>query len=100
MYDEAPAKDLADAIRDEAEKFPPCMLLVRDLFSFSYAEAAKVSEKFGCNADIFAALEEVKAYLAESSLPDDQRELLVQLLAEEAEVIAYSQTTRCSVIAL
>jgi hypothetical protein len=77
------------------------MLMVRDLFAFSYAEAAKVSEKFGCNADIFAALEEVKAYLAEQqSLPEAHLELLLQLLTEEAQVIAYSQTTRCSVIAL
>jgi hypothetical protein len=100
MSDESLTTTIADQIRDEAEKFPRYMVTIRDVFSFSFAEAAKVTEKFGCNADLFAAFEEVKAFLEKSTLPEDERDLLIQLLCDEAEIISYSQTTRCSVIAL
>jgi hypothetical protein len=100
MNDQTMSQEIVEVIRDEAEKFPLCMLLIRDVFAFSFEEATKVSEKFSCNSELFAAFEEVKAYLADCPLPDDQRALLIHLLQEEAQVISYSQTTRCSVIAL
>lgn len=87
-------------IEDSSERFPPQMLLVNEVFSYSYDEAAKVTQRFGSNAELLEVIRQVRDYIAQSELPDDAKMLLDALLQEETEVMSFSQTSRCSVISL
>ena len=87
-------------IEDSSERFPPQMLLVREVFSYSFEDAAKVTERFGSNAELLDVIQQVREYIAQSELPEDGKMLLDALLQEETEVMSFSQTSRCSVISL
>ncbi len=89
-----------DQIEDEAERFPAQMLLAQDVFKFSFAEAKKIALAFNSNAELFATLDRVSSYVAESELEDELKGHLMGLLTDEAEVIAFSRSARCSVIAI
>lgn len=87
-------------IEDSSERFPPQMLLVREVFSYSFEEAAKVTRRFGSNAELMDVIQQVRDFIAKSDLPEDGKMLLDALLQEEIEVMSFSQTSRSSVISL
>ena len=87
-------------IEDSAGKFPQQMLLIPDVFAFSFAEAKKVSLSFGSNAELFGTIDQVIAFIEQSALDPEEAAQVVALLREEAEVIAFAQKSRSSVIAL
>lgn len=88
------------APEEEAERFPAQMLLVPDVFTFSFAEANALAKNFGSNGALFGAMVTVAKYIETAELPADDRETLAQLLHEEIEVMSYTQTSRSSVISL
>jgi elongation factor P--beta-lysine ligase len=87
-------------IEDTAERYPLQMLMVREVFSYSYAEAARISARFLTQAEFVEAIDQLRAHVAASDLPDETRADLDARLFEEIEVITFSQTSRCSVISI
>ena len=94
------SQNIQDIIEDEAGRFPDHMLLIRDLFAFSFAEASELSLGFSSNSELFELMSKVAAFVRESNLPPDEVEQIVAMMEEETRVIAFSQTARRSVIAL
>ncbi|WP_282093453.1 hypothetical protein [Epibacterium ulvae] len=87
-------------IEDTAERFPEQMLLINHVFDFDFSEIEKVVERISSNIDLMQAFEQTAKYIEQSELPDMEKAQLMQLIGEETEVIAYAQTSRCSVIAI
>lgn len=87
-------------IEDTAERFPLQMLLIHEVFSFSYAEAVSISTKFTTQAELVDAINQLRHYITSSNLPENIRNSLDSRLLEEIEVITFSQTSRCSVISI
>lgn len=84
----------------DADQFPRQMLLVRDVFGFSFDEATHVARRFSNNGEMFDAIRSVVDFLPTSGLPAEDVATLEALLKQEIEVMSYSQVTRCSVISL
>lgn len=87
-------------IEDTAERYPLQMLMVREIFSFSFAEASLISSRFQTQAECVEAIMLLQDFLAASDLDDDRKAHGDALLLEEIDVISFSQTSRCSVISL
>ena len=93
-------QDIQDIIEDEAGRFPEHMLLIRDLFAFSFADASNLSLSFSSNSELFDLMSKVETYIRNSDLPPDEAEQIISMMEEEIRVIAFSQSARRSVIAL
>ena len=87
-------------IEDSSERFPPQMLLIREIFAFSFADAAKISKRFSSNDEMISMLHKLKSFVARCDLEEEQKTVLNRLVEEEIEVVSFSQTSRCSVISL
>ena len=87
-------------IEDSSERFPMQMLLIPEIFQYSFDEAAKATERFGSNAELLDVIEQVRTFIAQSELPEDSKKLMDTLLQQETEVMTFSQSNRCSVISL
>lgn len=87
-------------IGDTAERFPLQMLLIREVFTFSFAEASRISSKFQTQADCIESIRLLRNYIGDSEIDDDTKASVDALLREEIDVISFSQTSRCSVISL
>lgn len=81
-------------------RFPSHMGLVANVFEFSHAEANLVSERFQNISDLLGILEQSRAAIRASNLPDEQKITIIDLLHEEADVILFSLTSRSSVVAI
>ena len=92
--------DTETSIEDNAGRFPVQMLLIRDVFSFSFAQATETGQFFSGAVDFCNIFEKIIAFLQSSSLPPEDIETLVTLMQEEAEVISFSLRSRSGVIAL
>jgi hypothetical protein len=87
-------------IEDTSERFPLQMLLIHEIFQFSFAEASKISMQFSSNAELIGMLELLRSFVVQSGLEQNQISLLDNLINEEIEVISFSQASRSSVISL
>ncbi|MGL4399834.1 MAG: hypothetical protein ACRC14_13460 [Paracoccaceae bacterium] len=87
-------------IEDEAGRFPPHMTMIRDVFAFSFAEAAETGQLFAGATDLCSLFDRVIAFLEQSTLPEDEIEILVGLIRDEADVISFSVRSRSGVISL
>jgi hypothetical protein len=88
-------------VESEAGRFPTQMLLIPNVFEFSYWEyKGLLNTVFSSNADLFAALHKTKSLIADSNLDDPTKTGVLDLLQDEIEVVAYSHTARCSVISM
>ncbi|MCY1740480.1 hypothetical protein [Ensifer sp. SL37] len=80
------------------KKFPSHMNFVRDVFSFSFEEASKISGRFRTNAELLAALDTTLEAITNSELPEAERRVIYRLIEEEKSVISYSVVSRNSVV--
>ena len=87
-------------IDDICERFPPQMIMIREVFQFSFAAAGKITAQFNSNAELVAMLEQLRNFVLHCELAEDQISLLDNLIKEEIEVVSFSQTSRSSVIPL
>jgi hypothetical protein len=87
-------------IGDTAERFPLQMLMIREVFTFSFAEASRISNKFQTQSDCIEAILLLRNYIGDSDIDDETKARVDALLREEIDVISFSQTSRCSVISL
>lgn len=87
-------------IEDTAERFPLQMLMIREVFSYSHAEAGRISGQYQTQAEFMAAIDQLRAHVAGSDLSDEAKASLESRLVEEIEVISFSQINRCSVISI
>jgi hypothetical protein len=87
-------------IADSAERFPLQMLLIREVFAFSFAEAGRISSRFQTQSECIEAIMLLRNHIGASDLDDEEKADVDALLREEIDVISFSQTSRCSVISL
>ena len=87
-------------IEDTAERYPLQMLLIREVFTFSFAEATRISSKFQTQSECIEAIQTLRNYIGASGIDDETQANVDALLREEIDVISFSQTSRCSVITL
>jgi hypothetical protein len=87
-------------IEDTAERYPLQMLLIREVFAFSFAEATRISSKFQTQSECIEAIQLLRNYIGASGIDDETKADVDALLREEIDVISFSQTSRCSVITL
>jgi hypothetical protein len=88
-------------IESEAGRFPPQMLLIPNLFEFWFREyQGLLAEAFSSNSELLAALRTTLDFIEESDLQDDEKEEIIDALHDEIEVVSYSNSARCSVIAM
>ncbi|RCS21358.1 hypothetical protein DUT91_24690 [Phyllobacterium salinisoli] len=88
------------SIDNEFGKFPSHMRNVRNVFEFSFAPADQVAKRFRNNGDIMRAFDKALQTIMETSLPDEEKKILNKLLADEKDVVSFSQLARNSIIAL
>lgn len=91
-------EEIAQVIEDAAIEIPRQLAGVRNVFEFSYAAALDVQKSFGPGADLMIVLEDVAGFVRRSALPPEDAELVASMIAQEAEVIGFSQSARSSVI--
>ncbi len=88
-------------IENEAGRFPAQMLLIPNVFEFSFWEyKSLLNTVFSSNADLLAALHKTRDLISDSNLEDPTKTEVLDLLRDEIEVVAYSHTARCSVISM
>lgn len=87
-----------DDPQDRAMPMPRQLVLVDDVFRFSFAEAQKVLRDLGSGADLLITLEDVVGFVQNADLPPDEKATVSSLINDEIEVIAFSQAARSSVI--
>ena len=87
-------------IEDGAERFPKQATFVWEVFSFSFVNAARILDRLGSNTELINVISSVRSYIEVAELPDEDKAIIDALLQEEIEVMSFSQTSRCSVIAL
>lgn len=88
-------------IESEAGRFPPQMLLIPNLFEFWFREYQGIlSASFSSNAELLAALRTTLDYIQQSDLENDTKDEIIGALHDELEVVSYSNSARCSVIAM
>ena len=83
---------------DLAIPMPRQMALVENAFRFSFDAAQEVERTVGKGADLIVALEEVVDFVRSADLPPEDAATIARLLLDEAEVVAFSQAARSSVI--
>lgn len=90
--------DTPRTIDNEFGKFPRYMTLVPDVFAFSFEEAMQVIRRFKNNADLTQAFMTLLQTIAQADMPQEQKDELMQLIAEEQEVISYAVISRTCVV--
>ncbi|MEM9148193.1 MAG: hypothetical protein AAGC57_18650 [Pseudomonadota bacterium] len=85
-------------VDDTAIPMPRQMALIDDVFRFSFDAAVEVERRVGRGADLILELEEVAGFIQSSDLSPQEADTIVRLLMDEAEVVAFSQAARSSVI--
>lgn len=94
------ASQISQMIDDSALPFPQQMLMVDDVFRFSFAEAQEVMRRIGLETDMATLMQDVSEDLRTAALDPGEADLVISLLAEEMEVVAFSRAARSSVIRL
>lgn len=88
-------------IENDAGRFPSQMLLIPNLFEFSFAEYETILHTtFSANADLLAALHKTMTFVEGSDIDEALKGEVLQLIEEEFEVVSFSQAARCSVISM
>lgn len=90
--------DTSNTIDNEFGKFPRYMTLVPDVFSFSFDEAMQAIRRFKNNADLTQAFATLSQVIAQADMPQKQKDELMQLVAQEQEVISYAVISRTCVV--
>ncbi|UWQ81777.1 hypothetical protein K3725_21355 (plasmid) [Leisingera sp. S132] len=80
------------------ERLPKHMQLISNVFQFSHAEISDVIRRLNTGESLGAAIAEAARFVADSDLPDEDKDLLLQLLHEEEQVLQFSRTARNSVV--
>lgn len=88
-------------VESEAGRFPAQMLLIPKVFDFSFLQHRELLDTtFNSNAELLLALQNTMDFVQSSDLDEVLRSEVVQLIEDEVDVMSYSQTARCSVIAM
>lgn len=87
-------------IEDTAERYPLQMILIREVFTFSFAEATRISSKFQTQSECVESIQLLRNFIGASGIDEEAKANVDALLREEIDVISFSQTSRCSVITL
>jgi hypothetical protein len=88
-------------IENEAGRFPAQMLLIPNLFEFSFEEyRALLTTAFSSNAELLAALRKTADFVQDSDIDAELKNDVIHLIKDEMEVVAFSQSARCSVISM
>ncbi|OED49564.1 hypothetical protein [Leisingera sp. S232] len=74
------------------------MQLIANVFQFSHEEISDVIRRLNTGESLGVALAEARQFIAESELPEDDKDMLIQLLLEEEQVLLFSRTARNSVV--
>lgn len=93
-------KPIPDTIDNEFGKFPRYMSLAPDVFAFSFEEAMQGVRRLRNNADLIQAFEALIQLVVEADLPLEEKEELLQLIAEEQEVISFAVISRTCVVSI
>ena len=88
-------------IENEAGRFPAQMLLIPNVFEFSFWEyKALLNTAFSSNAELLGALRKTSEFVEASDLDEPLKTEVLQLIQDELDVVTYSHSARCSVISM
>ena len=80
------------------ESLPKHLQLITNVFQFSHAEIFDVIKRLNTGESLENALTEARQYVAASELPENDKNILIQLLHEEEQVLLFSRTASNSVV--
>ena len=90
--------NLASHGNGRQERLPKHLQLITNVFQFSHAEIFDVVRRLNTGESLENALAEARQYVAASELPENDKNILIQLLHEEEQVLLFSRTARNSVV--
>jgi len=94
-------EEAVDKIEQTAGHFPVQMLLVQNLFDFSFAPYQQILQRsFATNSELISVFESLEETIQASDYEENAKQDVIGLLREESEIIAFSKTARSSVIAM
>ncbi|TPW28846.1 hypothetical protein FJU08_16080 [Martelella alba] len=80
--------------------FPEYMNLVKNIFYFDIIDTTKINKRFPTNAEMIDAMTELSLHVDSSDLDEDLKAELLELIDQERDVIAFSEISRNSVVAI